>query len=370
MNKRTLFLYFFIALISITFIASCKSQKKLQKPNILWLVVEDMSPFLSMYGNKFTTTPNIDDFAKNSIVFKNAFSNGAQCSPARSTLISSVYAPMLATDWHREKRAVPEEFYFTKYLKEAGYYCTNNSKRDYNANNTPKRIWSKSSKKASYLNRKEKDKPFFAVFNYNGTHTKRIATKNTKNRSPRTFTLDSITIPPYLPNVPEIRDDIAWYYDAVNEMDLWVKKKLDELKESGEAENTIVFFYSDHGGCLPRGKAYLYDTGTRVPLIVHFPEKYKHLAKIKNPSTNKNLVGFVDFAPTVFNLLGIKKPDFMMGTPFLGDNLPKPKSELFLYRANQEQNFIPSRAITDGRYKLIWNFNMDIPIFIVVSFLC
>jgi hypothetical protein len=140
-------------------------------------------------------------------------------------------------------------------------------------------------------------------------------------------------------------------------MDLWVKKKLDELKTSGEAENTIVFFYSDHGGCLPRGKAYLYDTGTRIPLIVHFPEKYKRLAKTTSPFINENLVGFVDFAPTVFNLLGIKKPDFMMGKPFLGDNLPKPKSELFLYRANQEQSYIPSRAITDGRYKLIWNFN-------------
>lgn len=361
MKKRTLFAYCFILLISITFTSSCKSQEEPKKPNVLWLVVEDMSPFLSMYGNQFTKTPTIDAFAKNSVVFKNAFSNGAQCSPARSTLISSIYAPMLATDWHREKRAVPEEFYFPKYLKDAGYYCTNNSKKDYNANNTPKNIWSKSTKKASYINRKDKNKPFFSVFNYNGTHTKRVATRNTKKRNPRTITLDSIILPPYLPDVPLVRDDIAWYYDAVNEMDLWVKKKLDELKTSGEAENTIVFFYSDHGGCLPRGKAYLYDTGTRVPLIVHFPKKYKHLAKTTNSSINENLVGFIDFAPTLFNLLDIEIPDFMMGKPFLGKNLPEPKSELFLYRANQEQSYIPSRAITNGRYKLIWNFNSAYP---------
>lgn len=361
MKKKNLLVYSFVVLIFFIFIVSCKEQKSLKKPNVLWLVVEDMSPYLSMYGNAYTTTPTIDAFAKNSIVFKNAFSNGAQCSPARSTLISSIYAPMLATDWHREKRAVPEDFYFTTYLKDAGYLCTNNSKKDYNANNTPKNIWSKSTKKASYIDRKDKNKPFFSVFNYNGTHTKRVATKNTKKRKFRTITLDSVTIPPYLPNVPSIRDDIAWYYDAVNEMDLWVKKKLDELKASGEAENTIVFFYSDHGGCLPRGKAYLYDTGTRVPLIVHFPEKYKHLAKTETSSISEQLVGFVDFAPTVFNLLGITIPEFMMGKPFLGDNLPKPKSELFLYRANQEQNYIPSRAITDGRYKLIWNFNSAYP---------
>lgn len=336
-----------------------KAQEK--RPNILWLVVEDMSPFLAVYGNEFTKTPTIDALAKNSIVFTNAFSNGAQCSPARSTLISSIYAPMLATDWHREKRAVPEEFYFPIYLKEAGYYCSNNSKTDYNANNTPKTIWEQTNKNASYINRKDKTKPFFSVFNYNGTHTQRVATKNTKGREPRTIALDSITLPPYLPNLPIIRDDIAWYYDSVNEMDLWIKEKLDELKASGEAENTIVFFYSDHGGCLPRGKAYLYDTGTRVPLIVHFPEQYKHLAQTNIPSVNHNLVGFVDFAPTVFNLLNIKTPEFMMGKPFLGNNLPEPSTELFLYRANQEQSFIPSRGLTDGRFKLIWNFNAAYP---------
>lgn len=361
MKKYNFFIFYFILCTSILFTTSCQGQEELKRPNVLWLVVEDMSLYLSSYGNTYTTTPTLDQLAKESIVFTNAYSNGAQCSPARSTLISSIYAPVLATDFHREKRAVPEEFYFPKYLKEAGYYCSNNSKEDYNTKNKPKGIWSKSNKKASYINRVDKNKPFFSVFNYNGTHTKRVATRNTKKRNPRTIALDSVTIPPYLPDVPEIRDDIAWYYDSVNKMDLWVKKKLEELKASGEEENTIVFFYSDHGGCLPRGKAYLYDTGTRVPLIVHFPEEYKHLANTAIPSRNDQLVGFVDFASTVFNLLNIKTPDFMMGVPFLGANLPKPKSEIFLYRANQEQNFIPSRAVTDGRYKLIWNFNSAYP---------
>lgn len=347
--------------ILITLLNSCKIKAQEGKPNILWLVVEDMSPYLSTYGNYYTTTPTLNDFAKKSVVFTNAFSNGAQCSPARSTLISSIYAPMLATDLHREKRAVPTEFYYPKYLKDAGYYCSNNSKTDYNANNAPKNIWTASNKKASYLNREDKSEPFFSVFNYNGTHTKRIATKNTKHRDSRTIALDSVKLPPYLPDVAKIRDDIAWHYDAVNEMDFWVKTKLDELEASGEAENTIVFFYSDHGGCLPRGKAYLYDTGTRVPLMVRFPKKYSHLAGVKTPSINTNLVGFVDFAPTLLNLLNIEIPDFMMGQPFLGKNIPKAKSEIFLYRANQEQNYIPSRALTNGRYKLIWNFNSAYP---------
>ncbi len=334
---------------------------KNERPNILWLVVEDMSPYLSAYGDSTAVTPTLNKFAKDGIVFTNAFSNGAQCSPARSTLISSIYAPMLATDFHREARAVPKAFFFPKYLKEAGYYCTNNSKTDYNAKNYPKDIWNSSNKKASYLNREDKNQPFFAVFNYGGTHTKRIATRNTDNRTPRTVKTQDIELPPYLPDVPEIRDDIAWYYDAVTNMDDWVKKKLKELEESGEADNTIVFYYSDHGGCLPRGKAYVYDTGTRVPLMVRFPEKYKHLAQTTAPNRNDNLVGFVDFAPTIFNLMGVEHPDFMLGQAFLGKNIPEPKSELFLYRANQEQSYIPSRAITDGRYKLIWNFNTAYP---------
>lgn len=362
MTKHIAILRVLFTIVVVLFL-SCDNKSKVnkEKPNVLWLVVEDMSPLLSVYGDKTVNTPVLDQFAKESIVFTNAYSNGAQCSPARSTLISSIYAPMLATDFHREKRSVPDNFYFPKILKDNGYYCTNNRKTDYNAKNYPKDIWHSSNKKASYKNRDHKDQPFFAVFNYNGTHTKRVATRNTKNRTNRNVDLNSVSIPPYLPDVPEIRDDIAWYYDAVAEMDNWVKKKLEELEKSGEADNTIVFFYSDHGGCLPRGKAYLYDTGTRVPLMVRFPKKYQHLAQKTASNKNSNLVGFVDFAPTLLNLAGIEKPDFMMGKPFLGKNIPEPKSEIFLFRANQEQSFIPSRALTDGRYKLIWNFNAAYP---------
>ncbi|MCM4155799.1 sulfatase [Gramella sp. AN32] len=362
-------------LFLITFIAvSCGSKPEMtekniekiakrepEKPNFLWLVVEDMSPFLSMYSNKYTTTPTLDSLAQQGLVFTHAYSNGAQCSPARSTLISGIYAPMLATDWHRQKRPVPQEFYYPKYLKDAGYYATNNSKEDYNASNRPDNIWTESSRKATYLNRENKEQPFFAVFNYNGTHTQRVATRDTTGRKPRTIALDSVDIPPYLPDESLIRNDIAWYYDSINEMDLWVKKQLDELRASGELENTIIFFYSDHGGCLPRGKAYVYDTGTHVPLIVNAPEKYQDMLNVKYPGRDDRLVGFADFAPTIFNLAGIQKPDFMMGQPFLGSNQPEPNDYIFTFRANQEQSFIPSRSLTDGRYRLIWNFNSAYP---------
>ncbi len=342
-------------------VVSCSKQEKLQRPNVLWLVVEDMSPYLSFYGNGHTHTPTLDSLAKKSIIFDKAYANGAQCSPARSTLISGIYAPMLATDWHRERRPVPKEFYYPIYLKRAGYYTSNNSKTDYNDSNRPKNLWDASKKGATYLNRSDRTQPFFSVFNYNGTHTKRIATRDTVDRNPRTIHPDSIDLPAYLPDLPEIRDDIAWHYDSVSKMDGWVKRRLRELKNSGELENTIIFFYSDHGGCLPRAKAFVYEVGTQVPLLVHFPDKFKHLAGVKTVGHDNRLVGFVDFAPTIFNLLDIEIPDFMMGQPFLGKNLPEPKKELFMYRANQERNFIPSRALTDGKYRLIWNFNTAYP---------
>ncbi|WP_349351600.1 sulfatase-like hydrolase/transferase [Flagellimonas sp. MMG031] len=339
----------------------CVPQKKVSKPNVLWLVVEDMSPYLSFYGNTFTHTPTLDSLARKSIIFDNAHSNGAQCSPARSTLISGIYAPMLGTDWHRLARPVPQEFYYPLYLKKAGFYTTNNSKTDYNDSNRPKNVWDLSKKGATYVGRTDTSKPFFSVMNYGGTHTSRIATRDTLGRSPRRIHPDSVIVPDYLPDIPEVRNDLAWHYDSVSEMDQWVKEKLEELKDSGELENTIIFFYSDHGGCLPRAKAFTYEVGTKVPLLVHFPEKFKHLANGKTTGRDDRLVGFVDFAPTIFNLLDIEIPDFMMGRPFLGKNQPKPKNTLFTYRTNQEQNYIPSRALSDGKYRLIWNFNTAYP---------
>ncbi|MEO1012086.1 MAG: sulfatase [Bacteroidota bacterium] len=339
----------------------CTPEEKPERPNILWLVVEDMSPYLSFYGNEYTHTPTLDSLARKSLIFENAHSNGAQCSPARSTLISSVYAPMLATDWHREARPVPKDFYYPIYLREAGYYTTNNSKTDYNDGNRPESLWESSKRGATYIDRPDKSKPFFSVFNYNGTHTKRVATRDTSGRAPRYVHPDSVKLPVYLPDVPEIRDDIAWHYDSVSKMDNWIEERLQELKDSGELDNTIIFFYSDHGGCLPRAKAFVYEVGTKVPLLVHFPEKFSHLVNGKTRGRDNRLVGFVDFAPTILNLLDIEIPDFMMGRPFLGKNRPRPRKKLFTYRANQERSFIPSRALTDGKYRFIWNFNTAYP---------
>lgn len=349
----------FITVLSITGAAYAQ-----QKPNILWLVTEDMSPYLRSYGNTLVRTPNLDSLAANGIRFTQAHSNGTQCSPSRSTLISGIYSVSLGTDIHREKRPVPDQFYFPKYLREAGYYTTNNAKQDYNNKKTPEDVWNESSGKASYLKRTDKSQPFFAVYNCGITHMTRVATHNVEGRSPRTVSKSAVSVPKYIPDLPEVRDDIAWNMDAVMLMDKWIGDKLRELRESGEAENTIVFFYSDHGGTVPRGKAYVYESGTHVPFIAYFPKKWQHLAGTRLPATSDRLISFVDLAPTIFALTNIKTPGFMVGKPFFGKDSQKPENQrkyIFTFRSNQGPAYAPSRAITDGRYKLIWNFQSAYP---------
>lgn len=334
------------------------------RPNILWLVCEDMSPYLSCYGNTMIKTPNLDRLAKKGIRYTMAHSNGTQCSPSRSTLISGIYAASLGTEIHREKRPVPDAFYFPKYLRDAGYYTSNNSKQDYNSMKVPKNVWNISDKKATYQNRPDKTQPFFAVFNSGITHMGRVATRTTEGRTTRSVPMSNVKVPPYIPDLPEVRDDISWNMDAVKEMDAWVGKQLDDLEKSGDAENTIVFFYSDHGGTVPRGKAYVYETGTLVPLIVYFPPKWRHLAGTAIPSVSNRLVSFVDFAPTVLNLCGVSTPDYMVGTPFLGKSANAPENQrqyIFTYRGNQGDTYAPARAVTDGHYKLIWNYQSAYP---------
>lgn len=350
-------------LLPLILLLCCNHLLAQDRPNILWLVTEDMSPYLSSYGNKLITTPNLDKLANNGIRYTNAYSNGAQCSPARSTIISGMYAVTTGTDLHRGKRLTNDAFFFPQYLRKAGYYCTNNAKEDYNAK-TPDNVWDQSNKKAEYSNRPDKSKPFFAVYNFGGTHMTRVATRTVKGRGKRDVSMKDVVVPGYIPDLPEVRDDISWNMGAVKNLDNWVGGQLQKLKDNGEEENTIIFFYGDHGGTVPRGKAYVYTTGTRIPFVVYLPKKWKHLAGTNLPQVSSRLVSFVDLAPTMLNLAGVEVPSFMVGKPFLTNAANKKENireSVFCFTANQGQTFKPSRAITDGKYHLIWNFQSGYP---------
>ena len=250
------------------------------RPNILWLTFEDTSAYeFGCYGNKDVSTPNVDSLAQRGVQFMNAWSVGPQSSPARSSLITGCYAPTYGMDFHPVPFDTPEDIFFPQRLREAGYYCTNNNKTHYNTTTDNKSCWDECNKKASYNSPKRKDgQPFFAVFNTVTSHMGRIRTFHTDGR--RDYTREGIypqllTLPSYVPDLPEVRSDYAGHLEAVQDVDKWVKIYLDDLKEKGLDENTIIFFFSDHGGCVPRGKGYLFESGLRVPLVVYFPEKFK-----------------------------------------------------------------------------------------------
>ncbi len=328
------------------------------RPNILWITSEDNSPYLGCYGDALAQTPNIDRLAAQGVRYRNAFANAPVCSTARTTLVTGMYASSLGAQHHRSSVAIPSQFkLYPEVLRAAGYYCSNNSKTDYNLSGRRK-PWDESSAKAHYKNRAP-GQPFFAVFNFTTSHESQVAPKAGKT----TFRVppEKIPLPPYHPDTPEIRRDWANYYDQMTLMDDQVGKVLAELEQAGLAGDTIVFYYGDHGGALPRGKRNIHDSGTRVPLIVRIPEKWSHLAPAKPGEWVNDLVSFVDFPATVFSLCGVDTPSNYEGRPFLGEKKTAPRDHVFLIRGRMDERYDTLRAVRDGEFRYVRNYSPHRP---------
>ena len=351
----------FVLLITIILI-SCGDRTANLQPNILWITCEDLSPILGCYGDRIANTPNIDLFAQNAVRFTNAYASAPICTPARSSLITGVYASSMGT--HHLRGVVPKSDKikcFTEFLREKGYYCTNNVKEDYNFI-TPEEAWDESSDSAHWRNRKP-EQPFFSVFNFMVTHQSQTrygieklneinSTLDEKDR----INPDDVEIPPYYPDTPIVRNNIASLYTQVHIMDKKFQEIINQLEEDGLRENTIIFFYSDHGTGLPRGKGYLHDTGIKVPLIIEFPEKYKHYSPAKAGAFSDELVNFIDFPPTVLSLTGIDPPKHMQGNPFLGQYKKDSNDYVVSIRDRRDEVLMFSRSIRTDKYHYIRNF--------------
>lgn len=323
------------------------------KPNILWIVSEDNSPFLGCYGDKFATTPNLDKLAKQGVLYKNAFATAPVCAPSRSTLITGMYPPSMGTEHMRSTYPVPDFVkFFPHYFREAGYYTTNNAKKDYNTADQPE-AWDESSVKATYKNRKP-GQPFFAVFNLNVSHESNIHTPVGKDKLKHDP--EKVPLPTYHPQTPEMKQDWALYYDKIEEMDRQAGAILKELDQEGLAENTIVFYYSDHGGVLGRSKRFLYESGLKIPLIIRFPEKFAPLASGKAGSTTNRIVTFHDFAPSVLSLADIPIPQHMAGKAFLGKRQVKERDYAYGFRGRMDERTDLSRTVRDKKYRYIRNY--------------
>jgi N-sulfoglucosamine sulfohydrolase len=333
-----------------------------EPPNILWISHEDLSPIYGCYGDEYAHTPNLDKFAETAIMFTNASSNAPICAPARSTLITGMYATSLGTQHLRSDIPLPDDMkILPEVLREAGYYTTNNVKTDYNFSHEGR--WDESSREAHWRNRNE-GQPFFSVFNFMITHEgpiNRLDTNDTKGLAQH-HDPNLATLPPYIPDSPKMRKIWAHKYDLLSVFDQEVGKLLDQLKEDGLYENTIVFIFSDHGTGLPGHKRWLNNAGLQVPFLLHVPEKYRHWIKNLEAPVTDQLVAFVDFAPTVITLAGAEVPEIMEGHTFLGKNA-EPKQYTFGYRDRADDCYEMSRSVFDGRYLYVRHFMPQLPYF-------
>lgn len=326
-------------------------------PNILWIVSEDNSAYFThCYGNDFATTPNIDKLATQGFMYSHVYATSAVCAPSRNTILTGVYSASNGNEHMRSTYATSDLVRgYVEYLRNAGYYCTNNSKTDYNvADDRFVNSWDENSARAHYLNRPA-GKPFFAIFNSMISHEscmhRSIPSEQLRHRPEKVY------LPPYCPDIPEMRHDWAQYYDKIEDMDTWVGKILKELEDNGLAENTIVFYYGDNGGILARSKRFVYETGTKVPLVIRIPEKFKNLYPAANPGQKVDrLVDFPDFVPTLLSLAGIPIPSYLQGEAFLGKQKTKDPQYAFMSRQRMDERYDHVRAVRDSEFRYIRNY--------------
>lgn len=367
---KTNFLALFYLCITLGFTSACLNNNVPEKtqPNIVWITSEDNSKhYMKLFDEHGIETPQIERLADQGVIFTRAFSNAPVCSAARSTLISGCYGPRTGSHYHRKLHQVPMPKgtkMFPSYLREAGYYTTNNSKEDYNIFKT-EGTWDESSKKASWKNRQE-GQPFFHVFNIGTTHESRLHFIEEDMKTGTKTDPESCFILPNHPQTELFKYTNARYRDKILEMDRQVGEVLDELRDDGLMENTFIFYFGDHGGVLPGSKGYVTEVGVHVPLVVYIPSKYKGLVPVDSKTENSAFVSFVDFGATVLNLAGIEVPTQMDGKPFLGHGITAKdldaRDMTYSYADRFDEKYDMVRAVRKGNYKYIRNyqpFNFD-----------
>ena len=350
----------FLSILFFLFITSCNSD---ERPNIIWLVSEDNSiHFMDLYSKDGAKMPNISSLAKKGVVFNNAFSNAPVCSVARSTIITGVYGPTIGTQYHRKAYPVNLPKYIKPlplYLRDAGYYTTNNNKEDYNFKKENE-IWDESSSKATYKNRKV-NQPFFHVQNFGDTHEGRLHfDEEYFKKEIENFNIENTPTFPYHPDTPIFRFTRELLYKHHLSLDSKIGEFIKDLEKEGLMENTIIFYYGDHGGVLPRSKGYLYESGLNVPMVVYIPEKWENLSPFQIGSKTSAFIDFLDLVPTILSIAGIEIPDYLDGTPFLGQTINKENIEqqniTFGYADRFDEKYDLVRSVRKGKYKYIRNF--------------
>jgi len=334
------------------------------KPNILWLTFEDTSPqFICCYGDEHAKTPVIDELAKTGIRFTSAFSVGTSSAPSRFCLITGCRTTTMGTGHQRSRYPIPEYIRgFPEFLREAGYYTSNNVKTDYNhagIHQMTKASWDESSDKASWHKRKP-GQPFFAVFNSIHSHQSRTMTNPWGDYQVKVLNEldeDRITpvdapfeMPAFYRDSPEMRKQMSRVYNSISLTDQQFGDILKQLELDGLRDSTIIFCFSDHGEGIPRGKGSSLGLGYRVPFILWIPEMYSHLSPWGSGIITDRLVSFEDFGATVLSLAGIEIPSYIEGEPFMGKQETVEKKYVFGACDAIDGNTELARSVTDGNY--------------------
>jgi uncharacterized sulfatase len=336
-----------------------------ERPNVVFLVSEDNSVhYHKLYGAQFGSMPNVGKMAAEGLTFNHAFSNAPVCSVARSTLATGILAPRGGFQYHR-KAEMAQMFKgflpWSAILRNAGYYCANNSKLDYNFKYIGDDAWDQSSNKASWRNRPSEETPFFYMQSMGQSHESSLHFSAKLMADEKTQTpMDQVKLHPYHPDTPTFRYTHARYFDRIEIIDKLVGGVIQKLKQDGLLENTFVFYFGDHGGVLPRGKGYAYESGLHVPLVVRIPENFQHLVDHKQGSRTDGFVSFIDFGPTVLNLAGLSIPEYLDGHAFLGNKTTAKelvsRDEIFGYADRFDEKYDFVRTLRKGKWKYIRNY--------------
>ena len=339
------------------------------RPNIVWLISEDNSThYMKMFDDHGTETPRIQELAAHGLQFNNAFSNAPVCSVARTTLMTCCLGPRIGTQFHRRSVTVPMPAglkMFPAYLREAGYYTANNQKKDYNAIETPG-TWDESSPRATWRKRRD-GQPFFFMQSFGTTHESSLHFSQNTYETEATITdPDNVFVAPYHPDTELFRYTVAKYHDNMRKVDQQIGAVVDQLGKDGLLDDTFIFYFGDHGGVLPRGKGYAYESGLHVPLVVYVPKNFEKLAPWKTASEVDGFVQFIDFGATSLNLAGVALPAGIDGTPFLGSGITSQevadKDLAFGYADRFDEKYDLVRTIRHGKYEYVRNyqpFNFD-----------
>jgi len=322
-----------------------------ERPNFVWFLSEDNNPYIGAYGDPVARTPALDKLAAEGIRYESVHSAAPVCAPSRFALLTGKYAETCGPAHNMRAIARKPDWIrgFPEYLRAAGYYCTNNVKTDYNATVDLAATWDESSNRATWRNRPA-GASFFAMFSSQATHESRLFPRTPLVTDPAT-----VRVPPYVPDTPSIREDRARSYDNMERMDAELAARLAELEADGLAEDTIVFYFGDNGGVLPRSKRFANDDGLRVPLIVRIPQGWRHLAPARPGSAIDTPVSCVDLPGTVLSLAGLRVPEHFDSVPFLGRKR-RERRYVFGQRSRMDERYDLQRSVRDERYLYVRNY--------------